>query len=227
MKVRSPGGSLLALAFGAVLLVGMTVAPLTPAMLDALLALSIVAGIALLLIALHAPLHSRIDLARVILVYSLCRLALTIAAAKLILVHTEGGRVIEAFGTFFTRGHVALGLLGFALVTAIHVLTVMRSAVHVAALGKRLAPAMESRYNEAMMFLRNEALSGAVLVATTLCACLIVVVQQYGMPWPDALRTASTLAIGAGLATLLPTQLSAVAAGHRVTRLANDGAPAP
>jgi len=123
---------------GAVLLVFVMLVPLPSVVLDLLLALSITASVLVLLTAIQVlrPVEFSV-FPSLILLLTLMRLALDLAATRRILLHgSEGasaaGKVIEAFGQFVVGGNYIVGFVIFLALIAIQYLVVSHGAVRTA-----------------------------------------------------------------------------------------------
>jgi flagellar biosynthesis protein FlhA len=123
---------------GAVLLVFVMLVPLPSMALDLLLTLSITASVLVLLTAIQVlrPVEFSV-FPSLILLLTLMRLALDLAATRRILLHgSEGssaaGKVIEAFGQFVVGGNYIVGFVVFLALIAIQYLVVSHGAVRTA-----------------------------------------------------------------------------------------------
>ena len=123
---------------GAVVLVFVMLVPMPGFVLDLLLTLSITASVFVLLTAIQVlrPVEFSV-FPSLILLLTLMRLSLDLAATRRILLHgSEGpsaaGRVIEAFGQFVVGGNYIVGLVIFLALIAIQYLVVSHGAVRTA-----------------------------------------------------------------------------------------------
>ena len=123
---------------GAVVLVFVMLVPMPGIALDLLLTLSITASVLVLITAIQVlrPVEFSV-FPSVILLLTLMRLALDLAATRRILLHgSEGssaaGRVIEAFGQFVVGGNYIVGFVIFLALIAIQYLVVSHGAVRTA-----------------------------------------------------------------------------------------------
>jgi len=123
-------------------IVAMLVIPLPTPLLDALLALDVMAAAVMLVVALSV--RDPLELAAfptLMLVATLFRLSLDVSATRLIL--TQGdvpggvGTVIPAFGDFVMRGNVIVGLLLFAILITVQLVVVANGAQRVAEVAAR------------------------------------------------------------------------------------------
>ncbi len=123
---------------GAVVLVFVMLVPMPAIALDLLLTLSITASVLVLITAIQVLRPGDFSVfPSVILLLTLMRLALDLAATRRILLHgSEGssaaGRVIEAFGQFVVGGNYIVGFVIFLALIAIQYLVVSHGAVRTA-----------------------------------------------------------------------------------------------
>ena len=127
-----------ALAAGALLVLALIVLRLPPALLDALVALNIVTGVALLLTAVYIPRPVAFNsFPSVLLITTLFRLALSVATTRLILLDGHAGRIIDAFGGFVAGGNLVVGIVVFLIITAVQFIVVAKGAERVAEVAAR------------------------------------------------------------------------------------------
>ena len=123
---------------GAVLLVFVMLVPMPGMVLDLLLTLSITASVLVLLTAIQVLRPAEFSVfPSLILLLTLMRLSLDLAATRRILLHgSEGpsaaGKVIEAFGQFVVGGNFIVGFVIFLALIAIQYLVVSHGAVRTA-----------------------------------------------------------------------------------------------
>jgi flagellar biosynthesis protein FlhA len=123
---------------GAVILVFVMLVPMPAIALDLLLTLSITASVLVLITAIQVLRPGDFSVfPSVILLLTLMRLALDLAATRRILLHgSEGssaaGKVIEAFGQFVVGGNYIVGFVIFLALIAIQYLVVSHGAVRTA-----------------------------------------------------------------------------------------------
>jgi type III secretion protein V len=135
-RLRGAGDALFALAVLAIVL--LLVAPLPPALLDALLALNLAVAGGILVVTLFA--RSALGFASfptLLLLTTLFRLALNVSSTRLVLSRGEAGRVIEAFGRVVVQGNAVVGAVVFAIVTLVQLLVVAKGAERVAEVAAR------------------------------------------------------------------------------------------
>jgi flagellar biosynthesis protein FlhA len=132
---------LLALLF--MMVIGLMVIPITTWMLDIFLTFSIAFGIIILLISIYVlrPLEFSI-FPTILLVATLFRLSLEIAATRLILLYgykgaDAAGIVIQSFGQFVVGGNFAVGIVIFIIFIVINFLVITKGATRVAEVSAR------------------------------------------------------------------------------------------
>jgi flagellar biosynthesis protein FlhA len=123
----------LLLGMGLLLIVGMLVLPLPHWALDAGLVAAIASAVIILLTAVNIsdPLELSV-FPSLLLVSTLFRLALSIAATKLILGHGEAGQVIETFGNFVMGGDFVVGFVAFLILVIVQFIVITNGAGRVA-----------------------------------------------------------------------------------------------
>ena len=136
MKNRSV--STLAVPIGVVGIVLMLVVPLPPAMLDVLIAVNIASSLVILLTSMYVkrPLDFSV-FPSLILVFTLFRLGLNVAATRLVLRDAFAGDVIHAFGSFVVGGSLVIGLVIFLILVVIQFVVITSGAGRVAEVGAR------------------------------------------------------------------------------------------
>jgi type III secretion protein V len=130
------GEAVLALAvLGLVVLLAV---PISPGVLDALVALDLGVSALLLAAALLAREPLRLSgFPALLLLTTLFRVALNVGSTRLILSRGEAGRVIEAFGRVVVQGDVVVGAVVFAILTLVQLLVVAKGAERVAEVAAR------------------------------------------------------------------------------------------
>ena len=128
----------LLLAFGVVGIIVMMVLPLPTLFLDLLLALNIMLSLMILLVALYTlePLEFSI-FPGLLLILTLFRLSMNVAATRLILGQGYAGRVIEAFGHFVTGNNLVVGFIVFLVLVLINFIVITKGAGRVAEVAAR------------------------------------------------------------------------------------------
>src|SRR5919198_3547466 len=125
-------------AAAVVLVVAMMVIPLPPFLLDLLITLNISAALMIVVATLYVP--RALDFSSfpsLLLITTLFRLAINVSVTRLILLHGDAGRVVEAFGNFVVGGNVVVGLVVFLILIVIQFVVVTNGAGRVAEVGAR------------------------------------------------------------------------------------------
>lgn len=137
-RLLAAGGAETYLAIGVVVIVALLIVPLPPAVLDALLALSIGLSILVLLVAISSsePLEFSVFPSLLLLV-TLLRLGLNVSSTRLILSTGQAGRVIDAFGTFVIGGNYVVGLVIFLILVVINFMVITKGAGRIAEVAAR------------------------------------------------------------------------------------------
>jgi flagellar biosynthesis protein FlhA len=119
----------LLLAVGILTIVVMLIMPLPHWALDAMIVISIAASVVIALIAtsVTSPLEFS-TFPSVLLISTLLRLSLSIAATKLILGTGEAGAVIQAFGNFVMGGDFVVGLVAFLILVIVQFVVITNGA---------------------------------------------------------------------------------------------------
>src|SRR6185437_8811878 len=125
------------------LILSMVVVPLPPLALDFLFTFNICFGLMILLAALYTAKPTEFSsFPSLLLMTTLLRLSLNVAAARVILLDgyqgTEAaGRVIESFGAFVVGGNYAVGIAVFAILVVINFVVVTKGAGRIAEVAAR------------------------------------------------------------------------------------------
>jgi type III secretion protein V len=126
------------MVFGVVAIVALMVLPLGTPMIDALVAVNISVGLALLLIALYIPSPvSFSSFPSVLLLTTLFRLALGIATTRVILLEANGGHIIQTFGRLGAGGNLVVGVVVFLIITIVQFIVIAKGAERVAEVAAR------------------------------------------------------------------------------------------
>ena len=138
-------GTDMGLAIGVVLLLSVLILPLPPFVLDVGLALSVVASVLVLMVAmfLNRPLDFT-SFPTLLLLTTLLRLSLNVATTRLILSHGhEGnqaaGHVVAAFGGFLMGGDVLIGLILFAILLVVNFMVITKGSGRIAEVAARFS----------------------------------------------------------------------------------------
>ncbi len=119
-------------------IIALIIVPLPTFLLDLLMTLSIAFSLIILLVALY--LKEPLEFAAfpsVLLVITLFRLSLNIAASRLILLNADAGAVVAAFGNFVVGGNYIVGVIVFAIITIIQFVVITKGSERVAEVAAR------------------------------------------------------------------------------------------
>ncbi|HVY69363.1 MAG TPA: flagellar biosynthesis protein FlhA [Verrucomicrobiae bacterium] len=121
--------------FGTILLL---ILPVSPFILDTLLAVSIALSLLTLLVILYLKEPSEFTgFPTLLLFITLFRLALNVASTRLILLDGFAGHIIEAFGNFVVRGNYVVGLVIFLILVLINFIVITKGAGRIAEVAAR------------------------------------------------------------------------------------------
>lgn len=128
------------LVIGVVLIVGLMILPLPTAIIDTLVAVNILVGIGLLLIAIYIPSPVAFSsFPSVLLLTTLFRLSLEVAILRAILLHADAGHIIQTFGNMVAGGELVVGLVVFLVITVVQFIVVAKGAERVAEVAARFS----------------------------------------------------------------------------------------
>ncbi len=128
------------LAFGVVTIIALMVLPLPLVLIDILVAVNILCGVGLLLLAIYVPAPVAFSsFPSVVLLTTLFRLALSIAITRLILIDADAGHIIETFGELVAGGNLVVGLVVFMIITVVQFIVVAKGAGRVAEVAARFS----------------------------------------------------------------------------------------
>ena len=128
---------------GFVLILAMIVVPLPPIGLDILFTFNICFGLMILLASLYTAKPTDFSsFPTLLLMTTLLRLSLNVAAARVILLDgyqgsDAAGRVIESFGAFVIGGNYAVGIAVFAILVIINFVVITKGAGRIAEVAAR------------------------------------------------------------------------------------------
>src|SRR5690606_11838992 len=126
------------LAFGAVLIISVMILPLPLFVIDALVAVNISIGFGLLLLGIYIPNPVAFSsFPSVLLLTTLFRLAISIAITKSILLHADGGHIVETFGTLVAGNNLVVGLVVFLIITVVQFIVIAKGSERVAEVAAR------------------------------------------------------------------------------------------
>lgn len=119
-------------------IIALIIIPLPSIVLDILIALNIMFSLLIMLVAMY--LKEPLEFAAfpsILLVVTLFRLALNIAASRLILLNGFAGAVVNAFGNFVVAGNYVVGAAVFAIITIVQFVVITRGSERVAEVAAR------------------------------------------------------------------------------------------
>src|SRR5262245_44418927 len=112
--------------------------PVTPFLLDGLLAVSIALSLLILLVILYVKDPADFTAFPTLLLFiTLFRLSLNIASTRLILLDGYAGHIIETFGNFVVRGNYVVGLVVFFILVVINFVVITKGAGRIAEVAAR------------------------------------------------------------------------------------------
>ena len=138
-------GTDVGLALGVIMLLSVLILPLPTLLLDLGLAISVTAGVLVLMVALF--LDRPLDFSSfptLLLLTTLLRLSLNVAVTRLILSHgNEGplaaGHVVAAFGGFLMGGDVVIGLIVFSILLVVNFMVITKGSGRIAEVAARFS----------------------------------------------------------------------------------------
>src|SRR6266545_2744846 len=135
-RVLKQSDVLLAVAMAVIL--GVMIVPLPELILDLLIIINVSAALTVLLVAMYTthPLQFS-SFPALLLVLTLFRLSLNVAASRLILLQGHAGEVIAAFGAFVVGGSYVVGIVIFLILIIIQFVVITNGAGRVAEVAAR------------------------------------------------------------------------------------------
>jgi len=121
-----------------VCIIALMIVPLPTQVMDILITLNIAFGLLILLVAMY--LREPLEFAAfpsILLIVTLYRLSLNIAASRLILLQANAGEVINAFGNFVVKGNYIVGAIIFTIITIVQFIVITRGSERVAEVAAR------------------------------------------------------------------------------------------
>ncbi|QVL55270.1 MAG: type III secretion system export apparatus subunit SctV [Simkaniaceae bacterium] len=121
-----------------ILIIGMIIIPVPPTVIDIMIAINMSAAICLLMVALYIQKAVHLSIfPSILLVTTLFRLGIEIAATRQILLHANAGHIIFAFGNFVVGGNFIVGGVIFLIITIVQFIVVTKGAERVAEVAAR------------------------------------------------------------------------------------------
>ncbi|WP_429033824.1 MULTISPECIES: type III secretion system export apparatus subunit SctV [unclassified Bradyrhizobium] len=118
----------------------MMIIPLPPVLMDVLQAVNLGLSALLLMVAVYirSPL-AFVSFPSVLLVTTLFRLSLGIAATRTILLHADAGQIIKTFGDFVVAGNLVVGAVTFLIMTIVQFVVITKGSERVAEVAARFS----------------------------------------------------------------------------------------
>jgi type III secretion protein V len=126
------------LALLVISIIGIMIIPIPTFLMDIFLTTNMALAISVLMISLYIP--NALALASfptILLVSTLFRLALEVAATRLILLYADAGEVIYAFGHFVVKGNLVVGFVVFLIITLLQLIVIAKGAERVSEVSAR------------------------------------------------------------------------------------------
>ncbi len=124
--------------FGLLGTILLMILPVSPVLLDGLLAISIAMSLLIMLVILYVKEPADFTgFPTLLLFITLFRLALNIASTRLILLDGYAGHIIETFGNFVVRGNYVVGLVVFFILVVINFIVITKGAGRIAEVAAR------------------------------------------------------------------------------------------
>jgi len=128
----------LVLALVIVCIIMMFIFPVSPHVIDVLIAINLTASICLIFVAIYIQKAVQLSIfPSLLLITTLYRLAVNICSTRQILLHAYAGDVIEAFGNFVVGGDYVVGGVIFLIITIVQFIVVVKGAERVAEVAAR------------------------------------------------------------------------------------------
>lgn len=126
------------LAAFVITIIGMIIIPVPPTVIDMMIAVNMSVSICLLMVALYIQKAVHLSIfPSILLITTLFRLGIEIAATRQILLHADAGHIIYAFGNFVVGGNFIVGGVVFLIITIVQFIVVTKGAERVAEVAAR------------------------------------------------------------------------------------------
>mgnify|MGYP000903460674 CR=1 FL=1 len=126
------------LGIGVLGLVVTLITPISPVILDVLLAFNLMTSMLLLLVTLNSKsAHELSTFPSILLFTTLFRLGLNVASTRLILTHGEAGHIIKAFGDYVGGDNLAVGLIVFLILIVIQFVVITKGSGRISEVAAR------------------------------------------------------------------------------------------
>lgn len=125
----------------ALLIVGvlaMIILPVSPTIIDYLIAINLMISFCLLMVALYIPSAVHLSIfPSLLLITTLYRLGVNIAATRQILLIANAGEIIFQFGEYVVQGNFVVGIIIFLIITLVQFIVITKGAERVAEVAAR------------------------------------------------------------------------------------------
>jgi type III secretion protein V len=119
-------------------MIGLMIVPLPTFLLDIFLTVNITVAVTILMVSIYIARPVQIaSYPTLLLITTLYRLSLDIAATRLILLKADAGEVIRAFGMFVVSGNFVVGAVIFLIITLVQFIVITKGAERVAEVSAR------------------------------------------------------------------------------------------
>ena len=116
----------------------MLIFPVSPHVIDVLIAINLAVSVTLLLVALYIQKAIHLSMfPSLLLITTLYRLGVNISSTRQILLHANAGKIIFAFGNFVVGGNYVVGGVVFLIITIVQFIVVTKGAERVAEVAAR------------------------------------------------------------------------------------------
>lgn len=132
------GSSDLILAGVIISIIMMLIFPISPHMIDVLIAINLSVSVTLLFVAIYIQKAVQLSMfPSLLLLTTLYRLGVNISSTRQILLHANAGKIIFAFGNFVVGGNYVVGGVVFLIITIVQFIVVVKGAERVAEVAAR------------------------------------------------------------------------------------------
>ena len=132
------GSSDVILAAFVVSIIMVIIIPISPHVIDLLVAVNLTASLAVLMTALYIGKATQLSIfPSILLITTLFRLGIEISATRQILLHADAGEIIQTFGQFVVGGSFIVGGVIFLIITIVQFIVVTKGAERVAEVAAR------------------------------------------------------------------------------------------
>lgn len=132
------GSSDIALAIIIIGIIMMLIFPVSPHVIDVLIAVNLTVSVSILFVALYIQKAVHLSMfPSLLLITTLYRLGVNISSTRQILLHHNAGKIIFAFGNFVVGGNYVVGGVIFLIITIVQFIVVTKGAERVAEVAAR------------------------------------------------------------------------------------------